>query len=56
MPAPTATLAIRGHLPLGTLREVIEPFPTFSEVYVAGLRALNDAIVGERRSAGAGAR
>ncbi len=51
-----ATLAIRGHLPLVTLRDVIQPFPTFSEVYVAGLKALNNAIMAERRPGGAGAR
>jgi pyruvate/2-oxoglutarate dehydrogenase complex dihydrolipoamide dehydrogenase (E3) component len=35
-----ATLAIRGRVPLDVLRDVIQPFPTFSEIYVAALRAL----------------
>lgn len=43
-----ATLAIRARLPLGVLRDVIQPFPTFSEVYVAALKALRQAIVAER--------
>jgi hypothetical protein len=37
------------------LRDVIQPFPTFSEVYVAGLKALRSAIIAERRPTGAGA-
>jgi pyruvate/2-oxoglutarate dehydrogenase complex dihydrolipoamide dehydrogenase (E3) component len=35
-----ATLAIRARVPIGVLRDVIQPFPTFSEIYVAALRAL----------------
>jgi len=35
-----ATLAIRAEVPLRVLRDVIQPFPTFSEIYVAGLKAL----------------
>jgi pyruvate/2-oxoglutarate dehydrogenase complex dihydrolipoamide dehydrogenase (E3) component len=35
-----ATLAIRAHVPLPVLRDVIQPFPTFSEIYVAALKAL----------------
>jgi pyruvate/2-oxoglutarate dehydrogenase complex dihydrolipoamide dehydrogenase (E3) component len=35
-----ATLAIRAHVPLTVLRDVIQPFPTFSEIYVAALKAL----------------
>ena len=34
-----ATLAIRSHLPLDVLADTIQPFPTFSEIYVAALRA-----------------
>ena len=30
-----ATLAIRGHLPHVTLRDVVQPFPTCAQVYVA---------------------
>jgi dihydrolipoamide dehydrogenase len=35
-----ATLAIRARVPLPVLRDVIQPFPTFSEIYVAALKAL----------------
>jgi pyruvate/2-oxoglutarate dehydrogenase complex dihydrolipoamide dehydrogenase (E3) component len=35
-----ATLAIRARVPLDVLRDTIQPFPTFSEIYVAGLKAL----------------
>ncbi len=35
-----ATLAIRARIPLDVLRDTIQPFPTFSEVYVAALKAL----------------
>jgi hypothetical protein len=37
-----------GHLPLVTLRDVIQPFPPFLGVYVAGLKALHNAIMAER--------
>ena len=30
-----ATLAIRARVPLDVLRDTIQPFPTFSEIYVA---------------------
>ena len=29
-----ATLAIRAHVPLDVLSDTIQPFPTFSEVYL----------------------
>jgi dihydrolipoamide dehydrogenase len=35
-----ATLAIRAHVPLGVLRDTIQPFPSFSEIHAAALRAL----------------
>ena len=35
-----ATLAIRARVPLDVLRDVIQPFPTFSEIYVDALKAL----------------
>ena len=35
-----ATLAIRARVPLEVLADTIQPFPTFSEVYVAALHAL----------------
>ncbi len=39
-----ATLAIRARVPLDVLRDVIQPFPTFSEIFVAGLKALRSQI------------
>lgn len=35
-----ATLAIRARVPLDVLRDTIQPFPTFSEIYVAALKTL----------------
>jgi dihydrolipoamide dehydrogenase len=49
-----ATLAIRAQVPLDVLRDVIQPFPTFSEIYVAGLKALRAQIAATGRPAGAG--
>jgi pyruvate/2-oxoglutarate dehydrogenase complex dihydrolipoamide dehydrogenase (E3) component len=39
-----ATLAIRAHLPLDLLRDTIQPFPTFSEIYADALKALRAEI------------
>ena len=39
-----ATLAIRAGVPLPVLRDVIQPFPTFSEIYVATLKGLRSQI------------
>ncbi len=36
-----ATLAIRARIPLDILRDTIQPFPTFSEIYVSALKALH---------------
>jgi pyruvate/2-oxoglutarate dehydrogenase complex dihydrolipoamide dehydrogenase (E3) component len=41
-----ATLAIRARVPLAVLRDTIQPFPTFSEIYVATLKALRNEIAG----------
>src|SRR6516162_2971880 len=41
-----ATLAIRARVPLAVLRDTIQPFPTFSEIYVATLKALRHEIAG----------
>ena len=41
-----ATLAIRAHVPLDVLRDTIQPFPTFSEIFVAALKALGDEVAG----------
>ena len=50
-----ATLAIRAHVPLDVLRDVIQPFPTFSEIYVAALKALRGQITTARHPAEASA-
>jgi dihydrolipoamide dehydrogenase len=39
-----ATLAVRARVPLDVLRDVIQPFPTFSEIYVAALKELHTVI------------
>jgi len=39
-----ATLAIRGHVPLDVLSDTIQPFPTFSEIYIEALKALRREI------------
>jgi pyruvate/2-oxoglutarate dehydrogenase complex dihydrolipoamide dehydrogenase (E3) component len=49
-----ATLAIRAHVPLDVLRDTIQPFPAFSEIYVAALKTLRAEIAAARRPAGAG--
>ena len=41
-----ATLAIRARVPLAVLTDTIQPFPTFSEIYVAALKALRAEIAG----------
>jgi hypothetical protein len=38
-----ASLAIRAHVPLPALRDSIQPFPTFSEIYVVALKELRRA-------------
>jgi dihydrolipoamide dehydrogenase len=49
-----ATLAIRARVPLEVLRDVIQPFPTFSEIYVDALKALRGEIATARQPAAAG--
>jgi pyruvate/2-oxoglutarate dehydrogenase complex dihydrolipoamide dehydrogenase (E3) component len=46
-----ATLAIRARVPLEVLRDTIQPFPTFSEIYVAALKALQNQITAVRQPA-----
>ena len=50
-----ATLAIRAHVPLEVLYDTIQPFPTFSEIYLAALGALRDEISAARPSVRNGA-
>jgi dihydrolipoamide dehydrogenase len=49
-----ATLAIRAHVPLDVLADTIQPFPTFSEIYVAALKALHGEIDAASKPIGAG--
>jgi pyruvate/2-oxoglutarate dehydrogenase complex dihydrolipoamide dehydrogenase (E3) component len=46
-----ATLAIRARVPIDVLRDVIQPFPTFSEIYLAALKSLHRAIANRARCA-----
>jgi pyruvate/2-oxoglutarate dehydrogenase complex dihydrolipoamide dehydrogenase (E3) component len=48
-----ATLAIRARVPLGVLADTIQPFPTFSEIYVAALKALRVEMAAARKPVGA---
>jgi pyruvate/2-oxoglutarate dehydrogenase complex dihydrolipoamide dehydrogenase (E3) component len=47
-----ATLAIRARVPLDVLCDTIQPFPSFSEIYNAALKALRKAITGTPHSIG----
>jgi dihydrolipoamide dehydrogenase len=49
-----ATLAIRARVPLDVLRDVIQPFPTFSEVHAAALKALRNQIAAAGRAVPSG--
>ncbi len=44
-----ATLAIRAHVPLAILNDTIQPFPSFSGIYDAALKALGMEIAGMPR-------
>lgn len=45
-----ATLAIRARVPIDVLRDVIQPFPTFSEIYNDALKVLRGQIVRARHA------
>ncbi len=49
-----ATLAIRAQVPLAVLRDVIQPFPTFSEIYVEALKDLHGQVTAARPATAAG--
>jgi pyruvate/2-oxoglutarate dehydrogenase complex dihydrolipoamide dehydrogenase (E3) component len=49
-----ATLAIRARVPLDVLADTIQPFPTFSEIYVAALKALRGEIAAAHKPIDAG--
>jgi pyruvate/2-oxoglutarate dehydrogenase complex dihydrolipoamide dehydrogenase (E3) component len=44
-----ATVAIRGRVPLEVLMDTIQPFPTFSEVYLSVLKSLVGVVAGDRQ-------
>jgi dihydrolipoamide dehydrogenase len=47
-----ATLAIRARVPLEVLRDTIQPFPSFSEISAAALKALRHEITAARQAVG----
>jgi dihydrolipoamide dehydrogenase len=47
-----ATLAIRARIPIDVLRDTIQPFPTFSEIYVGALGSLHASVLTARQSVG----
>jgi pyruvate/2-oxoglutarate dehydrogenase complex dihydrolipoamide dehydrogenase (E3) component len=47
-----ATLAIRARVPLEVLRDTIQPFPTFSGIYNAALKALQGQLTSAHKAAG----
>jgi pyruvate/2-oxoglutarate dehydrogenase complex dihydrolipoamide dehydrogenase (E3) component len=49
-----ATLAIRARVPLDVLLDTIQPFPTFSEIYLTALKALHEEIAPARQPVKAG--
>jgi len=49
-----ATVAIRAHVPLEVLSDTIQPFPTFSEIYIAALKALRTEVAAASKPVGAG--
>jgi dihydrolipoamide dehydrogenase len=51
-----ATLAIRARVPIEVLRDTIQPFPTFSEIYVEALKALRRHTAPGRHPVEVGAR
>jgi dihydrolipoamide dehydrogenase len=40
-----ATLAIRARVPLDVLLDTIQPFPTFSEIYLSALKSLHRSVI-----------
>ena len=48
-----ATVAIRAEVALDVLRDTIQPFPTFSEIYIEALKALSGVISADRSPVGA---
>ena len=51
-----ATLAVSARVPIDVLRDTIQPFPSFSEIYNSALKALRGEIAAARQPVGAGSR
>ena len=51
-----ATLAIRARVPLGVLRDTIQPFPSFSEIHASAIKALRHEIAASGRAVEVGSR
>ncbi|HET6871291.1 MAG TPA: NAD(P)/FAD-dependent oxidoreductase [Solirubrobacteraceae bacterium] len=51
-----ATLAVRARVPLDVLRDTIQPFPSFSEIHAAAVKALRREIATRGQAVGADAR
>ncbi len=51
-----ATLAIRARVPLGVLRDTIQPFPSFSEIMAAAVKSLHREIAAAGQQVGAQSR
>ncbi len=49
-----ATLAIRAHVPLDVLSDTIQPFPTFSEIYVQALKVLRAQVAAAQKPVATG--
>ena len=49
-----ATVAIRGQIPVAVLRDTIQPFPTFSEIYVEAVKELWAQVTGAAKRTEAG--
>ena len=47
-----ATLAIRARVPVEVMRDTIQPFPTFSGIYNAALKALHKEMTAAAQPAG----
>ena len=52
--APAGDASRPRYVPLEVMRDTIQPFPTFSEIYVAALKALSSEIAAAPRAVGSG--
>jgi pyruvate/2-oxoglutarate dehydrogenase complex dihydrolipoamide dehydrogenase (E3) component len=49
-----ATLAIRARIPIDVLSDTIQPFPTFSEIYIDALKVLRGQMAAAPKAVSAG--